>query len=289
MNHARARGLLADYLEGDLDLSERAELDRHLAECPSCNEEVRSLRGLVGLLRGLPDPGPQVDLADAVMQRIAAGEGRPLLRLDRATLRHGMLPRLVGTLAAGVAGLALVTSFLGEESGPVVDESAPKPITIAQQVEAPGDEARAKSRPSLPSPSPGVRTPTPTSIRLARGARRIEPRLELRSRRLPTRRRTPSAFGAWVAPPPELLELGDASAQIEVDRQLDWLRRDPISFLRRTGGPGTDRYSRLTRRAASRGVAGEVAGRLMSVHLPEANQLAGQMLLEALASDVSRR
>ena len=72
MNHRRARKLLNDYLEGDLDLPDRAPLDEHLSECGECKREARELRQIVRLLRDLPDEDGPPDLADAVMVRVAA-------------------------------------------------------------------------------------------------------------------------------------------------------------------------------------------------------------------------
>ena len=106
MIHLRARKLLGDYLEGDLELDQRARVDGHLDECGECAREVRELRHTVSMLRGLPMDVASPDVADAVMARIAAGEGRP--------------PRWVGAyryfsesgggwaLAAGVAALLIV-------------------------------------------------------------------------------------------------------------------------------------------------------------------------------------
>ena len=106
MIHLRARKLLGDYLEGDLELDQRARVDGHLYECGECAREVRELRHTVSMLRGLPMDVAPPDVADAVMARIADGEGRP--------------PRWVGAyryfsesgggwaLAAGVAALLIV-------------------------------------------------------------------------------------------------------------------------------------------------------------------------------------
>ena len=56
MNHVETHSHMADYLEGDLDLTKRALLDAHLDACDSCSREFAEMRGTIGLLRGLPDP-----------------------------------------------------------------------------------------------------------------------------------------------------------------------------------------------------------------------------------------
>jgi len=77
MDHEELREQLSAYLEADLDPSERARIQEHLAGCPDCRREYRELRHTVDLLRGLPAPDSPPDLADRVIARLRAGEGRP--------------------------------------------------------------------------------------------------------------------------------------------------------------------------------------------------------------------
>ncbi len=64
MNHAESHSHMADYLEGDLDLTKRALLDAHLDSCEPCSREFAEMRGTITLLRGLPDPEPPPFLAE---------------------------------------------------------------------------------------------------------------------------------------------------------------------------------------------------------------------------------
>jgi anti-sigma factor RsiW len=107
--HLRARKLLGDYLEGDLDLDQRARLDGHLDECEECAREARELRQTVSMLRGLPMDVAPPDVADAVMARIAVGEGRPP-RWVGAARRFGSSGG-GWALAAGVAALLIVVTL----------------------------------------------------------------------------------------------------------------------------------------------------------------------------------
>jgi hypothetical protein len=63
MNCERVKELFADYLAESLDQTARAEVDSHLAACPSCREETRSLQVLWAKLALLPEaePGPALD------------------------------------------------------------------------------------------------------------------------------------------------------------------------------------------------------------------------------------
>ena len=77
MDHEELRERLSAYLEADLEASERARVEEHLNACPDCRREYRELRHMVDLLRGLPAPDLPPDLADRVIARLRAGEGRP--------------------------------------------------------------------------------------------------------------------------------------------------------------------------------------------------------------------
>ena len=109
MIHLRARKLLGDYLEGDLELDQRARVDGHLDECEECAREARELRQTVSMLRDLPMDVPPPDVADAVMARIAAGEGRPPRWVG--AYRHFSESGGGWALAAGVAALLIVVTL----------------------------------------------------------------------------------------------------------------------------------------------------------------------------------
>jgi hypothetical protein len=67
---------MADYLEGDLDLTQRALLDAHLDTCSACSREFAEMTATIGLLRALPSPEPPPFLVGRVMARVREGEGR---------------------------------------------------------------------------------------------------------------------------------------------------------------------------------------------------------------------
>ena len=47
--------MLSDYIDGELEPGARAALEEHLAGCPSCTEELESLRATVLMLRRMPE------------------------------------------------------------------------------------------------------------------------------------------------------------------------------------------------------------------------------------------
>lgn len=56
MNCSSAKTLLSAYYDGELALDQRALVNSHLADCPSCAEELRSFEWLSGLTQRLPEP-----------------------------------------------------------------------------------------------------------------------------------------------------------------------------------------------------------------------------------------
>jgi len=77
MNHPEVRKRMGAYLQGDLDLAQRALFDAHLDGCEACARELRALRRTVDVLHDLPAPEPPPNLADRIVARIEEGEGRP--------------------------------------------------------------------------------------------------------------------------------------------------------------------------------------------------------------------
>ena len=53
--HGRFLGMLSDYIDGELEPGARDALEEHLAGCPSCSEELESLRATVLMLRRMPE------------------------------------------------------------------------------------------------------------------------------------------------------------------------------------------------------------------------------------------
>ncbi len=61
---------LSDYLDGELDAAERAELEGHLSSCAECSAVLEQLRRVVARAQGLEDRVPDGDLWSGVAERI---------------------------------------------------------------------------------------------------------------------------------------------------------------------------------------------------------------------------
>jgi len=217
--HVRDR--LGDHLEGDLSLDERARVDAHLARCAECADELRELRAIVGLLRGLPDPEPPAHLTARVMRRIEAGEGGES-RVARFLRRAGD-PRFAAALAAGIAGLMFLASHDFGGEGLLGSPSDPSPGRFAVRDDSGGaTDVRAT----------GARRPL--SLSRTAAARGSAPRersfhmLVASTAVVPPHRPEPTsqaaAFGFFGSAAPEV-PLRD------LDGELERLMQDPVAFL----------------------------------------------------------
>jgi anti-sigma factor RsiW len=111
--------LIGPYVLGALEPAEMEEMRRHLAACPRCAAEARSLAGLPALLDRVqmdePVPVPSPGLEDAVLDRFVrerASAGPPPRRRRRR--RHRRLAvALAGAAAAALVALAPVLALPG--------------------------------------------------------------------------------------------------------------------------------------------------------------------------------
>jgi hypothetical protein len=255
VNCARVRSHLGDHLEGDLELQFRARVDEHLGRCASCAQELSELRSTVALVRNLPTPQPPAELANEVMQRIEAGEGR--MRPSPAVVRHLFDPRVMAALAAGLAGFAILTGVeTSWVQSPGVVPVAPTEAVVADQNAI------------------DLWENTPRTLTTARS---IQPRLSAIER---------TAANRFYRPDPRHMVVGfygrvdPDSQQLDLDGQLARAKRDPRGFLRQLNGvEEPERRSRvvpLVVRASRRGDAQAVARRLRDTSHPLANTLAAE-------------
>ena len=120
------RDLLSGYLDDELSLEERASVDRHLAVCEECREELAALRGLAHALAGESVPPLSVDL-----------EARIGRRLDAATIARPRRWRfaLPATIAATVGAIGLLVVLQWPHEGRHVVPSAPAPTPTQRELD----------------------------------------------------------------------------------------------------------------------------------------------------------
>lgn len=71
---AETRGLLSDYVDGELEPRARRRIVGHLLMCRRCRAVLRSLKATIaGLNRiGPADPAPDPTVADSIIARVRA-------------------------------------------------------------------------------------------------------------------------------------------------------------------------------------------------------------------------
>ena len=111
MSCAELEILICDYLDGTLDAARKAELERHLSECPACAELARDASAALGFIARAADVEPPPELItrilfDAPWTREKAGTK------VRYWLRVVLSPILQPRLAMGIAMTMISLAFL---------------------------------------------------------------------------------------------------------------------------------------------------------------------------------
>ena len=131
--HQRWRRDLSPYLDGRLGPRRQVALERHLAGCILCQEELAGLRNVIAMLRQVP----QVEVP-----RSFALSQRPSVELPRRTWYFR--PVQYATAVAAVLLVAVMVGDLatGRPAGPLPTEPG-----VADTMTAPATEATAPPQP----------------------------------------------------------------------------------------------------------------------------------------------
>src|SRR2546428_11207997 len=127
---------LAAYVDGALPGHERAEVERHLAECARCREEVALARAASQAMRGLEEvPAP-------------AGVASEALREAAATSKPPWYVKLVPVAAAAALVAVIVAAALPKIGNNAQPAAAPERAATS---------AAGVTHPRFPSHSPPLR------------------------------------------------------------------------------------------------------------------------------------
>ena len=103
--HDTCTDRLSDYIDGELEPREHAEIERHLTECAPCRTVLNELRAVAARAGSLGDRGPEQDLWPGLSARIEAEPRRVVRFAPRTSRRFSFtLPQLA---AAGIALMVL--------------------------------------------------------------------------------------------------------------------------------------------------------------------------------------
>ncbi len=159
--HTWVEARLSDYADNQLASAERAQLERHLADCAQCQASLASLRWTIALVMQAPVPASQRSFVLPVPARRAPTFAFGFARLATA---------LATLLLVAVIGVDLITQF-GGASAPA---SAPAPKRDAAELafaptptapaalSAPSALPTAAPKPTLAPPLPAAVPPAPT-------------------------------------------------------------------------------------------------------------------------------
>jgi anti-sigma factor RsiW len=147
---------LPDYLEGTLDDSRRASVERHLSECVRCTSLLKDIENISKQAAALPDMVPSRDLWQGIEARIAA----PVIPL---AARPERLRRVV-PVWMGVAAAALVVSTAGITYTLTARSFGAAPTPAIGRINAPDSQMQAATG---TTPTPPVDVGVPSTQRVA--------------------------------------------------------------------------------------------------------------------------
>jgi hypothetical protein len=141
---------LADLDAGLLAADERAQADRHLSQCATCQATRAALADVTRQLGAAawrdPIPADVATRVEAALAREAMAAQEPVGAVVPRQRRRRWVPRLIGAAAAlsimgGVAYVASTAGDSGQQGGGTTAESAAEPPTAAREDEAGADRA----------------------------------------------------------------------------------------------------------------------------------------------------
>jgi len=99
LNCQQAKEQFSDYYDGALDVN-RADMQTHLAGCPSCAAEYRSLARTIEMIRAIPAEEPVLDLWPEFVPQLDAFEAEQKLGLRERLRRNWLL--MMARLSEGI-------------------------------------------------------------------------------------------------------------------------------------------------------------------------------------------
>ncbi|HEX6208659.1 MAG TPA: zf-HC2 domain-containing protein [Actinomycetota bacterium] len=162
---------LAEYVDGALDASGRAEVEAHLASCGVCRAEVASATSARQTLRGLPEVEPPPGTTMTVLRE--ARETRTPQRLARPLRIAAAVVLLAGAAAGGIYAYGQLGEGAREpapaaDGGDAAERETEEPAAAPEEGSADQDARSGRVEALFSGPYPQVRRTgtehTPDSI-----------------------------------------------------------------------------------------------------------------------------
>ncbi|HEY8348046.1 MAG TPA: anti-sigma factor [Symbiobacteriaceae bacterium] len=173
MNCDGVRGLLSAYLDGELTPGELLRVEQHLRRCPTCADEVDSLRQTIALVASLDEIEVPPSFHPELRKRLVALQPPALQERHKTAagtwqrrIIRWALPAAAAALAIAFSSLPQVRGMLGLEAPTSrfqVSSNGPDPGTTGTVVSGiiPGTgEKGGKSGPANPASGNGFQDPS---------------------------------------------------------------------------------------------------------------------------------
>src|SRR5690242_5063232 len=103
MNCAEIEILICDYVDGTLPTARKAEVERHLAECPGCAELARDSAAAVAFIDIAAEVTPPPELVTKILFEAPWRKGRAATEKKRGLLARWIGPVLQPKFVMGAA------------------------------------------------------------------------------------------------------------------------------------------------------------------------------------------
>lgn len=117
MNCADIEILICDYVDGTLDAAQKAELERHLSQCPACAELAHDSAAAVAFIERSAEVEPPPELITRILFDAPWSKEKAESKF-RAWMRGVLAPVLQPKLAMGIAMTMMSLAFLWQYAVP---------------------------------------------------------------------------------------------------------------------------------------------------------------------------
>jgi hypothetical protein len=131
MNCADLEILICDYVDGTLPLERKAEVERHLAECPTCAELARDSAAAVQFMERAADVEPPPELITRILFDAPWSKGKPRSKARvwvTALLSPFLQPKYAMGMAMTILSISMLARFVAPVRQPRISDLRPSAV-----------------------------------------------------------------------------------------------------------------------------------------------------------------
>ncbi len=139
MNCADAEILICDYVDGTLPADRKAELERHLGECPVCAALARDSAAAVAFMDRAADVEPPPELITRILFDAPWSKGKSQSKLrvwTTAILSPILQPKYAMGLAMTILSIAMLAQFVAPVRQPKLEDLRPSKVWSGIELKA---------------------------------------------------------------------------------------------------------------------------------------------------------